>query len=171
LYVPKKSPPLTVRHARSSDVHVLARLWFDLRAEEAGTRDPERLPRDLTPFHELAARRCREETTLLLVAHRAGRAVGFYCGRIRGSVGEGLDLYVVPEVRRQGIGLALVKGALDWYASRGAVRITGALRGGEGSRAFWATVWEHEPSRLRASREAAGVEWRVRSIGSAREAG
>lgn len=67
--------------------------------------------------------------------------------------------------------MALVKSALDWYASRGAVRITGALRGGEGSRAFWATVWEKEPSRLRVEREAAGVEWRVRSVGPDREAG
>lgn len=162
---------LTVRHACSDDAGVLARLWFDLRAEEAGTRDPERLPCDLAPFHELAARRCREEGTLLLVAHRADRAVGFYCGRIRGSVGEGLDIYVIPEVRRQGVGTALVKRALDWYTSRGAMRITGALRGGEGSQAFWATVWEQEPSRLRLAREAAGIEWRVRSIGPELEAG
>jgi len=158
-----------VRPARSGDAAALAQLWFDLRAEEAGTRDPERSPRDLAPFHELAARRCREETTLLLVAHSGDRAVGFYCGRIRGAVGEGLDLYVVPDARRQGVAMTLVKSALAWYASRGAVRLTGALRGGAGSRAFWATVWEKEPSRLRVAREAAGVEWRMRSIGPGRE--
>jgi GNAT superfamily N-acetyltransferase len=156
---------LTVRPARSDDAATLARLWFELRVEEAGRRDPEFSPRDLAPFHALAARRCSEETSLLLVAHNGDRAVGFYYGRIRGAVGEGLDLYVVPDVRRQGVGMALVRAALDWYVRRGAVRLTGALRGGEASRAFWATVWQTEPSRLRRARQTAGVEWRVRSIG------
>jgi GNAT superfamily N-acetyltransferase len=165
------SPPLTVRRARSGDAPILARLWFDARAEEAGARDPEHSPDDLTPFHELAARRCGEETSILLVAQSGDRAVGFYCGRIRGAVGEGLELYVVPDARRQGVAMALVKSALDCYARRGAVRISGALRGGAGSRAFWATVWEKEPSRLLVAREAAGVEWRLRSIGPDEEAG
>jgi GNAT superfamily N-acetyltransferase len=163
------SPPLTVRRARSVDAPVLSRLWFDLRAEEAGSL-VRHSPRDLTPFHALAARRCREETSLLLLAQQSDRAVGFYCGRIRGAVGEGLELYVVPDARRQGVAMALVKSALDWYASRGALQITGALRGGAGPRAFWAMVWEKEPSRLRVAREAAGVEWRVRSIGPDGEA-
>lgn len=165
------SQRLIVRPARDDDAAALARLWFELRVEEAGRRDPEFSSRDLAPFHALASRRCREKTSLLLVAHSGDRAVGFYCGRIRGSVGEGLDLYVVPEARRQGVGLSLVKAALDWYVSRGAVRLHGALRGGEASRAFWSTVWQTEPSCLRSATQKGEVEWRVRSIGAEDAAG
>lgn len=160
------SHTLIVRPAGRDDAQALARLWFELRVEEGGQRDPERSERDLAPFHALASRRCREETSLLLVAYRGGRPVGFYCGRIRGGIGEGLDLYVVPGARRQRIGTTLVLAALDWYVSRGAVRLTGALRGGAASRAFWATVWEAQPSRLRRAPEKAGHEWRDRLIGS-----
>jgi GNAT superfamily N-acetyltransferase len=155
----------TVRPAQLVDAAILGQLWLDMHAEEAGWRDAEVTPRDLAPFEALAARRCREDTSLLLVAVSGADIVGFYCGRIRGTVAEGVDLYVVPQARRRGVGTALVRAALDWYASRGASRLTGALRAGDSSRAFWATVWEQEPSRLDRVSETARVEWRVRSIG------
>src|SRR6266536_3522910 len=117
-----------------------------MRLEEAGSRDPE-TGADLSPFYALADRRSREPATILLIAYRGEGAVGFYCGRVQGRVGRGVDLYVRAEAR-----------------ARGADHIVGALRGDEGSHGFWASVWREHPSRLLAMRSAAGVEWRTRSL-------
>ena len=145
----------------------LARLWRSMRLEEAGSRDPE-TGADLSPFYALADRRSREPATILLIAYRGDQAVGFYCGRVQGRVGRGIDLYVRAEARRRGVGRRLVAAALAEYRQRGADQIAGALRGDEGSHSFWASVWMEHPSRLLATRSAAGVEWRTRSITAAR---
>ena len=158
---------IVVRTAGQQDLLELARLWLSLRLEEAGSRDSETAA-DLSPFFELAGRRSREPATILLVAYRGDQAVGFYCGRVQGRVGAGIDLYVRAEARRRGVGRRLLGAALAEYRERGADRIVGALRGDKGSHAFWASVWREHPSRLLATRSAAGVEWRTRSITAAR---
>jgi GNAT superfamily N-acetyltransferase len=152
-----------VRTVRQQDLWALARLWRSMRLEAAGSRDPE-TGADLSPFHQLADRRSREPTTILLIAYQGDQAAGFYCGRVQGRVGRGVDLYVQAGARRRGVGRRLVDAALAEYRERGADRIVGALRGDEGSHGFWASVWREHPSRLLASRSAAGVEWRTRSI-------
>ncbi len=158
---------IVVRTAGQQDLLELARLWLSLRLEEAGSRDSE-TSADLSPFYELAGRRSREPATILLVAYRGDQAVGFYCGRVQGRVGAGIDLYVRAEARRRGVGRRLLGAALAEYRERGADRIVGALRGDKGSHGFWASVWREHPSRLLATRSAAGVEWRTRSITAAR---
>lgn len=152
-----------MRTVGQRDLWALARLWLSMRVEEAGSRNPE-TGADISPFYELADRRSREPATILLIAYRDDQAVGFYCGRVEGRVGSGIDLYVRTEARRRGVGKRLVDAALAAYRERGADQIIGALRGNEGSQGFWASVWREHPSRLLATRSAAGVEWRTRSI-------
>jgi GNAT superfamily N-acetyltransferase len=152
-----------VRAVGQQDLWTLARMWLSMRLEEARSRDPE-TSADLSPFYELADRRSREPATVLLIAYRDDQAVGFYCGRVQGRVGRGVDLYVRAEARRRGVGRRLVDAALAEYRKRGADWIIGALRGDAGSHDFWASVWREHPSRLLTMRSAAGVEWRTRSI-------
>jgi GNAT superfamily N-acetyltransferase len=161
--VSERAEDVIVRTVGQRDLWALARLWLSMRVEEAGFRDLE-TSADLSPFYQLADRRSREPATMLLVAYRADQAVGFYCGRVQGGVGRGVDLYVRAEARRRGVGKRLVEAALAEYRERGADRIIGALRGDEASHGFWASVWREHPSRLLATRSAAGVEWRTRSI-------
>jgi GNAT superfamily N-acetyltransferase len=156
-----------VRTVGQRDLWALARLWRSMRLEEAGSRDPE-TGADLSPFYELADRRSQEPATILLIAYRGDQAVGFYCGRVQGRVGRGVDLYVRAEARRRGVGRRLVAAALAEYRERGADRIVGALRGDRGSQGFWASVWREHPSRLLTMRSAAGLEWRTRSITASR---
>lgn len=157
-----------MRTVGQEDLPALARLWLSMRLEEAGSRDPE-TDADLSPFHELADRRSREPATILLIAYQGDQAIGFYCGRVQGRVGRGIDLYVRPGARRRGVGRRLVDSALAEYRVRGADQIVGALRGDEGSHGFWASVWRAHPSRLLATRSAAGVEWRTRSLTEPRD--
>jgi len=161
--VTERADDIIVRTVGQQDLWAVARLWLSMRLEEAGSRNPE-TSADLSPFYQLADRRSREPATVLLIAYQGEAAVGFYCGRVLGRVGGGIDLYVRPEARRRGVGGRLVGAALAEYRERGADRIVGALRGGGGSRDFWASVWREHPSRLLAARSAGGVEWRTRSI-------
>lgn len=156
---------IDVRAVAEEDLPAVARLWLEMRLEEAGIRNPEATASDLGSIYQLAARRFREPARILLIAYRGGRAVGFYSGRIRGPVGGGLDLYVTGGARRRGVGRRLVEAALTCYRERGADRVVGALRGSQASHQFWATIWREHPSPLLRTREAAGVEWRTRSLG------
>src|SRR6266511_170777 len=162
-HVSERAEDIVVRTVGQRDLRALACLWRSMRLEEAGSRDPE-TGADLSPFYALADRRSREPATILLIAYRGEGAVGFYCGRVQGRVGRGVDLYVRAEARRRGVGRRLVEVALAEYRARGADHIVGALRGDEGSHGFWASVWREHPSRLLAMRSAAGVEWRTRSL-------
>jgi GNAT superfamily N-acetyltransferase len=159
----ERADDIVVRTAGQHDLWELARLWRSLRMEEAGSRDSE-TGADLSPFYELADRRSREPATILLIAYQGDQAVGFYCGRVQGRAGAGIDLYVRTEARRRGVGSRLLAVALTEYRERGADRIVGALRGDEGSHGFWESVWREHPSRLLTTRSASGVEWRTRSI-------
>ncbi len=144
----------------------VARLWVDMRLEEAGITNRRASASELGSVYRLVARRFREPERILLIAYLSRRAVGFYSGRIRGRVGGGLDLYVTAGARRRGVGRRLVEAALASYQERGADRIAGALRGSQASHPFWASIWTARPSRLLSTREAAGVEWRTRSLAS-----
>ncbi len=117
-----------MRTVGQGDLLALARLWRSMRLEEAGSRDPE-TGADLSPFYALADRRSREPATILLIAYRGEEAVGFYCGRVQGRVGRGIDLYVRPAARRRGVGRRLVAAALAEYRQRGADRIVERLDG------------------------------------------
>jgi GNAT superfamily N-acetyltransferase len=156
---------IDVRAIGEEDLPAVARLWLEMRLEEAGNiHNPEATASDLGSIYRLAARRFREAARILLIAYRGGQAVGFYSGRIRGHVGGGLDLYVTSWARRRGVGRRLVEAALTCYRERGADRIVGALRGSQASHQFWATIWREHPSPLLRTREAAGIEWRTRSL-------
>ncbi len=155
---------IVVRAVGEADLQAMAGLWVEMRFEEAGVTERRTSASDLGSVYRLAARRFREPGRILLIAYLGRRAVGFYSGRIRGPVGGGLDLYVTAAARRQGVGRRLVEAALACYQERGADRIVGALRGSEASRPFWTSIWTAHPSRLLSMREAAGVEWRTRSL-------
>jgi len=162
--VSEDAEDVVVRAVGEEDLHAVARLWVEMRLEEAGL--PDRKPRasDLSSVYRLAARRFRDPGRILLIAYRGGQAVGFYSGRIRGPGGGGLDLYVTAGARRRGVGGRLVEAALTRYRERGADRIVGALRANQACHPFWARIWTAHPAPLLSAREAAGVEWRTRSL-------
>jgi len=162
--VTEDAEDIVVRAVGEEDLQAVARLWVEMRLEEAGITDRRVSASDLGSIYGLAARRLREPGRVLLIAYLGRRPVGFYSGRIRGPVGSGLDLYVTAGARRRGVGRRLVEAALASYRERGADRFVGALRGSQACHPFWARIWTAHPSRLLSTREAAGVEWRTRSL-------
>lgn len=65
------------------------------------------------------------------VAHRDGRAVGMASGW-HGEQCELVDVAVLPDARRRGVGTALVGTVLRWAADRGAAHIVAAAPSTEG---------------------------------------
>jgi len=97
-----------------------------------------------TPRDVLAAL-LRQRGLRLLVAERDGRIVGYLAGkferRLRGQprrVGHIMETFVATELRRQGVGLALVENFLEWLRRKKAEDIkVGYVLGNRSAGSFW----------------------------------
>ncbi|HEY4070221.1 MAG TPA: GNAT family N-acetyltransferase [Sphingomicrobium sp.] len=128
------SADITVRPAHPDDERALGRLGAML-VEEHHQFDPKRFIAPLRNLPErygefLVSRISRPEM-IVLVAERAGEAVGYAFGgmegndytALRGPAGVLYDLVVDPEHRRQGVGTTLLEAALDALRKLGAPRV------------------------------------------------
>mgnify|MGYP000483562031 FL=1 len=120
--------PLRIRRGREADLEVLLDLWASLAREMDAMDRHLDLDED---FMDKGRRYFREnlgaEDFLSWLAEDEGEAVGFLCARVErpGPIFVPrpwlhiMDLYVRPPYRRQGVGRALMEGALGWARERG----------------------------------------------------
>ncbi len=110
---------LTVRRATRSDLPVLVPLF-------EAYRNFYRMPPDLARAERFLADRLERGESVVRVAERDGRAVGFvqlypsFTSLTLGPIFVLNDLFVDPAVRRQGVAAALLRDARDGARSRGA---------------------------------------------------
>jgi ribosomal protein S18 acetylase RimI-like enzyme len=131
---PRSAPPVEIRDATPDDIPALARFGAKLaRAHHA--MDPERFFAPEEPLEDGYAWWLGKERAsaraVVLAARVRGRTVGYAYGRIeprdwnslRDRAGIGVDLWVEPRVRRDGVGTALVEALVARLADRGAPRV------------------------------------------------
>jgi ribosomal protein S18 acetylase RimI-like enzyme len=128
------SSDLTVRPARADDRAAMGRLGAMLVAEHHAF-DPKRFiaPLPLLPerYGQFLVSQIGKSDMVVLVAERDRTVVGYaYAGlegndymALRGPAGVLYDLVVDPDHRRQGIGTALLEGALEALRNLGAPRV------------------------------------------------
>lgn len=117
---PHKGSPIQVRPATSADAGAWLRMRCALWPE--GSESEHRVEID-----QFFAGQLREPLATLVALNSSGDAVGFaelsirsyaeHCVTDHVAYLEGW--YVVPEVRRQGVGTALVRAAEEWARSQG----------------------------------------------------
>jgi ribosomal protein S18 acetylase RimI-like enzyme len=106
---------MTVRRATEADLPAVEELW---RAFEREVPPPDHV--DVDHEQELAEIREIVEGGLGFVAERDGEVTGFALARRRSPrVGYLSDLYVRPELRREGVAAALVLGVVQTLAADG----------------------------------------------------
>jgi ribosomal protein S18 acetylase RimI-like enzyme len=117
-----------IRHCLHDDVEAVMGLWSDGRSEHASIDDRR----------EDVERLVSGSDTALLVAESEGEIVGALIAAWDGWRGNLYRLVVRPGLRRQGIGVALVRGGEDFLRGRGARRITALVAfDDERAAAFW----------------------------------
>jgi ribosomal protein S18 acetylase RimI-like enzyme len=128
-----KSSVTAIRFAvRAFDAHEW-RTLRDLRLRALADA-PDAFSRTLAeeeqrPDHEWAKQielSARSQSQLSLLAEQDGKAVGLAYARLDPEAPETAHLYsmwVAPEARRVGVGLALVEAVIAWARTRGAVRL------------------------------------------------
>jgi ribosomal protein S18 acetylase RimI-like enzyme len=106
---------MTVRRASEADLPAVAELW---RAFEREVPPPDHV--DVDHEQELAEIREIVEGGLGFVAERDGEVTGFALARRRSPrVGYLSDLYVRPDLRREGVAAALVLAVVEMLAADG----------------------------------------------------
>jgi ribosomal protein S18 acetylase RimI-like enzyme len=118
---------VNIRKADEDDLLKTAGLWRDFMRYNGEFNDSFRTGRKSTEiFSQEMLEKIKESDCRLAVADIDGELIGFCYSYISqkpryfklskfGFIG---DLYVVPEYRRGGIGRALVKDALDFFAGK-----------------------------------------------------
>lgn len=105
---------MTVRRATAADVPELEGLWRAFLAEAPPQREEAGPAREVGEMREIVA------SGLGWVAERDGAAVGMALARRRGVRAARIsDLYVRPEVRREGVARALMRAVLAHLADDG----------------------------------------------------
>ena len=139
-----------IRRARATDRNNVVRLWMDL------LRSQSRVDERFTPADDAQVRWRNDyaewlerESRRLFVAVIDGRVCGFVTAerassapifRPRSEVYID-ELYIEPEVRRQGLATALVGAVREWADEIGAQRIrAGVIASNEEARGFWEAV-------------------------------
>lgn len=115
-----KDAPISVRPATSADAAAWVRLRCALWPEGSASEHRDEID-------QFFAGQLREPLTTLLALNASGDAVGFAELSIRSYAEDCVTdhvaylegWYVVPEVRRQGVGTALVRVAEAWARSQG----------------------------------------------------
>jgi GNAT superfamily N-acetyltransferase len=120
----EKRPDVTVREATLSDLDALVPL-FD------AYRQFYRKPADLALARRFLEERLQRKESVILVALQAdGSAVGFiqlfpsFSSASAARIFILNDLFVVPAVRRSGVGSLLLRAAASFARTAGAVRLT-----------------------------------------------
>jgi ribosomal protein S18 acetylase RimI-like enzyme len=128
------SSEVTVRPARPDDEEAMGRLGAML-VEEHHQFDPKRFiapaPQLRERYGQFLVSKISRSDMVVLLAERAGERVGYAFGgmegndfmALRGPAGVLYDLVVDPAHRRQGVGSALMEGALDALERLGAPRV------------------------------------------------
>ena len=120
-----------VRPCRPDEVEQVLDLWAVARSAHATTRD------DTAVVERLLA----ADPEALLVVERGGRVVGVVIAVWDGWRGHLYRLAVLPEERRRGIGLALVREGERRLRSRGARKVIAPVgRGDERAEGLWAAA-------------------------------
>lgn len=120
---------MTVRRADSGDIDALLALWAAARTEHAVTTDT---PQAVARLLDRSAVFVRDGSDGL-----AGAVIAGWDGW-RGTL---YRLAVRSELRRSGLGTALVRAAEAWLIAQGASRITVLVAFEDpGARAFWASA-------------------------------
>ena len=120
-----------VRSADSSDIDAVLSLWSSTRSAFATTKDS----------HEVVDRLLSVDPSSLLVAEVDGRVVGALVAAFDGWRGHLYRLAVLPEHRRRGIGLQLVREGERRLRARGAPKIIAPVgRGDEVAEALWSAA-------------------------------
>lgn len=102
-------------------MHIRAMGERDLEAMEAiRAASPEAGQWGLSAYRMLLAEPAKGR---VLVAKQEDRVVGFLCYRVTGQEAEVLNLAVLPECRRQGVGSGLLKQAIEEVSEGGARRV------------------------------------------------
>jgi ribosomal protein S18 acetylase RimI-like enzyme len=104
---------MEIRPFHESDRDAVIPLWKDVFAYPAPHNDPAKVIRDKLAF----------QRDLFLVAILDGAVVGTVMGGYDGHRGWIYSLAVNPEVRRQGIGTALMKHVEEVLAKRGCPKV------------------------------------------------
>ena len=120
-----------VRPCRTDEVAQVLELWAAARSAYAQTRD------DATVVERLLA----VDPEALLVAERDGRVLGAVIAAWDGWRGHLYRLAVLPEERRRGLGLALVREGERRLRARGAPKVSAPVgRGDERAAGLWAAA-------------------------------
>jgi len=124
---------ITLRPAVPGDRDSLGRFGGALMRQHHA-EDPKRFIQVEQPeegYGRFLVSRIADEDSLVLVAEKQGRVVGYLYADVestswmdlRGPCGLVHDIYVDPTARRSGAGLALLQAAVDWIRSRGETQV------------------------------------------------
>ncbi len=133
---------LSVRAARPTDRGRLQQLWLELvehhRQLDPGYRTISDLPEILLGEIEEAIRSPRFR---VLVAEQEDQLLGFALAEIQHEPPRPAwihELYVVPRLRRSGVGRRLVAATLEWFGAEASERILVRVESENAeARAFW----------------------------------
>ena len=120
---------IAIRPATESDREALGRYGAALMRQHHAS-DPRRFILTENPergYGRFLVSQIGDPDTLVLVAERAGRVLGYVFATVeeiswrdlRGPGGFIHDVYVAEEARHQGIARTLLRAAIDWIRSRG----------------------------------------------------
>jgi ribosomal protein S18 acetylase RimI-like enzyme len=137
-----------VRPATPHDLDAIADMWVQMidHHEQIDARIWKRADDGRQTFRGYVADSLSRDDRRVLVAEADGRAVGFLMGLITGNHpplvkrtwGAIGDAFVLPALRRRGIGRRLVEAAIEWFTEKhvDGVKLSAAIANDAGS-AFW----------------------------------
>jgi len=141
------SEGVEIRKAKAADIAFVIGLWQGMMEEtgEAESRLEAKEGGEVI-WARWAGERMRDENSLVLVAEKEGRLIGYCMGCIEKALpihktkehGYISDVYVEESERGKGLGAELARRALDFFRERGlqAVQITVAVKN-EKAQEFW----------------------------------
>lgn len=140
-------PEVKIRKAAARDMAFIVELWRKFGEERAGTDERYALrPEAEIIWAKWAGARMRDEASIILVAERGSDYVGYLLGHVDEAqpifehrrYGVITDCYVIPDLRRKGIGRRLVEQALDFFKKGDVkhVRVNALVKNAL-ARAFW----------------------------------
>ncbi len=136
-----------IRRAKAADIAFVIGLWQGMM-EDMGRTDPRFEAREggEVIWARFAGERMRDEKSIVLVAEKAGRLVGYCMGYVEKALpihktkqhGYISDLYVEDSERGKGLGAELARKAVDFFREKGvkATQITVAVKS-EKAQKFW----------------------------------
>jgi ribosomal protein S18 acetylase RimI-like enzyme len=151
---------VTIESAKPEDLPALEVLWERMYAYQRSCGMMGRIPDEATVLWGKGVERMmRSSLSVILVARKEGRIVGFLEGVVSAgpaylggeSVGVIRHLYVAEEARRQGVARRLVDQAVERFRSRGAGGVElQVVRGNDLGVKFWQALgWELQLLQMR----------------------